>query len=112
MATIAGTMMVLYAAILGEAIPNALGHILTASLINAPGALIVAGLLVPAGRAAAGPPPRIEVRSRSAMDAITRGTLDGIPLLLNIIAMLIVAVALSACATRPWGCCPAWAVKR
>ena len=36
MATIAGTVMVLYAAILGDAIPNALGHILTASIISAP----------------------------------------------------------------------------
>ena len=106
MATIAGTMMVLYAAILGEAIPNALGHILTASLINAPGALIVAGLLVPASRAAAGPPPRIEVQSRSAMDAITRGTLDGIPLLLNIVAMLIVAVALVSLCNQALGLLP------
>ncbi|MGB5733034.1 MAG: nucleoside transporter C-terminal domain-containing protein [Thiohalocapsa sp.] len=95
MATIAGTVMVLYATLIGDAIPNAMGHILTASLISAPAALVVAGLMIPT------PPPqttqkvrRIGQDSGSAMDAITRGTLDAIPLLLNIMAMLIVMVAL------------------
>ena len=95
MATIAGTVMVLYATLIGTAVPNAMGHILTASLISAPAALVVAGLMIPGE-----PPsvldetPRIAQDSGSAMDAVTRGTLDAIPLLLNIIAMLVVMVAL------------------
>lgn len=47
MATIAGTMMVLYASVLGSIIPNVVGPILTASIISAPAALLVAALMVP-----------------------------------------------------------------
>jgi CNT family concentrative nucleoside transporter len=120
MATIAGTVMVLYATLLGDAVPNALGHILTASLINAPAALVVAGILVPAGRAA-GPAAapaaaateaadddggRLDIRYASAMDAVTRGTLDAIPLVLNITAMLVVMVALVSLANSLLGLLP------
>jgi CNT family concentrative nucleoside transporter len=94
MATIAGTMMVLYASILGDTIPEALGHILSASLISAPAALLVARLMVPETAeptSGALVPPQ---EATSSMDAITRGTLAGLKLFLNIIAMLIVLVAL------------------
>jgi len=94
MATIAGTVMVLYAAILDKAIPGIMGHLLTASIISAPAAVTVAKLMIPeTGEPSTGriPLPRT---SRTAMDAITRGTLDGIRLLLNIVAMLVVLVAL------------------
>jgi len=95
MATIAGTVMVLYATLIGAAVPNAMGHILTASLVNAPAALVIAGILVPQRRADGDDElPRLAPDHAGAMDAITRGTLDAIPLLLNIIAMLIVMVAL------------------
>jgi CNT family concentrative nucleoside transporter len=97
MATIAGTVMILYATLISGAVPNALGHILTASLISAPAALMLAEILVPfhADRSASlEPVPQIDSPATGAMDAITRGTLDAIPLLLNIIAMLIVMVAL------------------
>jgi CNT family concentrative nucleoside transporter len=99
MATIAGTVMVLYATLIGDAVPNAMGHILTASLVNAPAALVVAGILVPHPGAGAltvsdDTLPALGTDHAGAMDAVTRGTLDAIPLLLNIIAMLIVMVAL------------------
>jgi len=110
MATIAGTVMILYATLLTDTVPNALGHILAASLINAPAALVIAGILVPmtttsrsatdarpaAGESSSGEPEpaRLDLRYASAMDAITRGTLDAIPLVLNITAMLVVMVAL------------------
>jgi CNT family concentrative nucleoside transporter len=93
LATIAGTMLVLYANIVGAVIPNALGHILTASFISAPAAITIAKIMVPetqeitSGRLA--PPGEY----RSAMDAITKGTMTGIQLLLSIVAMIIVLVA-------------------
>ena len=108
MATIAGTVMVLYATLIGAAVPNAMGHILTASLISAPAALVIAGLMIPDE-----PPsvldetPRIAQDAGSAMDAVTRGTLDAIPLLLNIIAMLIVMLALVSLANSLLGLLPA-----
>jgi len=95
MATIAGTMMVLYATVLETVVPNAIGHILTATLINAPAAVLMARLLVP-------PKNGIDIlevvalprSSRSTIDAITQGTVDGVQLLINVTAMLIVMVAL------------------
>ncbi|ESQ15558.1 MAG: hypothetical protein N838_08275, partial [Thiohalocapsa sp. PB-PSB1] len=107
MATIAGTVMVLYATLIGDAVPNAMGHILTASLISAPAALVVAELMLPGCRARGRQEtPRIEQDNGSAMDAITRGTLDAIPLMLNIIAMLVVMVALVSLANSVLGLLP------
>jgi CNT family concentrative nucleoside transporter len=92
MATVAGTVMVLYAGIIGPVVPGALGHILTASILSAPAAITIAQLMVPLG---APTPGRIEIADDgNAMAAITRGTMDGVGLLINVIALLLVAVAL------------------
>ncbi len=94
MATIAGTVMVLYASIIGEAVPDAMGHILAASLISAPAALLVALMLIPPeGRKTAGALVPSQ-HARSSMDAVTKGTVQGVQLLINIIALLVVMVAL------------------
>jgi len=94
MATIAGTVMVLYASILAGKIPDILGHILTASIISAPAAIMIAKIMVPEDQdvtsgALVAPEP-----ASSAMDAVTKGTVQGVQLLINIVAMLIVLVAL------------------
>lgn len=107
MATVAGTVMVLYASILGPVIPDALGHILTASLISAPAALMIAGILVPDSGPIDDNPTPIAQEARGAMDAITRGTLDAIPLWLNILAMLVVMVALVGLTNELLGLLPA-----
>jgi CNT family concentrative nucleoside transporter len=97
MATIAGTVMVLYAGILSPVLPHALGHLLVASMISAPAAIAIARIMIPV--------PETEQTqaectadtaspANSAMEAITNGTLDGVKLLINIIAMLVVLVAL------------------
>jgi len=94
MSTIAGTVLVLYASILNPVLPDALGHILTASLISAPAALSIALLMVPhSGEMTSGriDPP---VTASSAMDAVVQGTVQGLKLLLNIVAMLVVLIAL------------------
>ncbi len=94
MATVAGTVMVLYATILGGIIPNVMGHILTASLISAPAAVVIAKVMIPER----GPVTNGELLQdkcvNSSMDAITQGTVQGARLLIQIIAMLIVMVAL------------------
>jgi CNT family concentrative nucleoside transporter len=94
MATIAGTVMVLYASILSKVIPDVMGHILTASIISVPAAVTVAKLMVPeTGELTSGELTAPE-KATSAMDAVTKGTLQGVELLINIIAMLVVLVAL------------------
>lgn len=99
MATIAGTVMVLYATLLEGSIPDPVRHLLIASLISAPASLLIAHVMIPPGQDPAEPqgpplPPAEQLRYHSAMDAVTRGTLDGLQLWLNIIAMLLVLVAL------------------
>jgi len=96
MASIAGTVLFLYASILGPVLPDAVAHLLIASILSAPAVLAISFVMVPpAGEGTGG---ELELRSAatSSMDAITRGTLDGAQLLLNIVAMLIVFVALVA----------------
>ncbi len=106
MATIAGTMLVLYATILESILPDAIGHLLTASLMSAPAALMVAALMVPAGRRTGGEVDAPTDRASSAMDAITRGTRSGLELYLHIIAMLLVLVALVYLANAILGLLP------
>jgi CNT family concentrative nucleoside transporter len=102
MATIAGTVMVLYATILDGVVPDPVGQLLTASLVNVPAALLLARLMVPEPLAdATKPPATVEFEvlpdaPGTALEAITQGTLAGVQLLINIIAMLVVAVALVA----------------
>ncbi len=106
MATIAGTMMVLYAGILTPVLPGALGHLLTASIINLPAAILIARLMVPETEPPT--PGTLDTMSedRNAMDAIVRGTLNGVQLLINIIALLIVLVALVSLANQILGLLP------
>lgn len=95
MATIAGTVMVLYASILSSVLPDAMGHILMASIISAPAAIVVARMMVPTPRELqTDADMRAPGRAGSAMEAITNGTLEGVSLLINIIALLVVLVAL------------------
>ena len=108
MAGIAGTVMALYAAILGPVVPDAMGHILSASIISAPAAILIAGVMVPPrGEPTSGRlvPPQ---QARSSMDAVTRGTLDGLQLLLAILAMLIVLIALVTIVNLALGLLPQW----
>ncbi|WP_201213663.1 NupC/NupG family nucleoside CNT transporter [Rhodocyclus purpureus] len=98
MAGVAGTVMALYAGIVGPRIPGALGHILAASFISAPAAIVFSVLLIPPQGAPTGSEVSLERVDASSMDAITRGTAEGLQLLLNIVAMMIVLVALVALA--------------
>ncbi|MGE0714124.1 MAG: NupC/NupG family nucleoside CNT transporter [Alphaproteobacteria bacterium] len=106
MATIAGTVFGLYAAILAPVQPDVVGHLLVASLVSAPAAITVARLMVPE----TGPPTAGDISfgsdSASGFEAVVRGTADGVALLLNIVAMLIVMVALVALANAAAGLLP------
>ena len=95
MASIAGTVLFLYGSILGPVVPGAVVHLLIASILSAPAALVVAFLMVPPEETTQGK-VILESEATSSIDALTRGTLDGAQLLLNIVAMLIVFVALVA----------------
>ena len=94
MATIAGTMMVLYATFLKAVVPNPITHLLTASMISIPAAITIARVMVPATAIADdadGTPPS---HYHGTMDALMTGTMDGVRILAGIVAVLIVAVSL------------------
>lgn len=91
---IAGTMLMLYAAVLAPVIPDALGHILAASIIHAPAALLVASVMLPEDAAPTLGREMPKSAAANSVDALCRGTWEGLQLFWNIVAMLIVFVAL------------------
>ena len=109
MAGVAGTVMVIYAAFLAPLIPNALGNILIASVISTPAGLAVAALMVPFGPAESAE-ERLIVQDPpvSALDALVKGTIDGVPVLVGIVATLLVAVAFVALINAALGVLPNW----
>jgi CNT family concentrative nucleoside transporter len=106
MATVAGTVLGLYATILADTIPTALSHILVASLISAPAALLLGAVMVPPEHAAQTQPVSLASPYNGAMDAIVTGTGEGLRLLGSIIGMLIVFVALVALLDMALGLVP------
>jgi len=107
MASIAGTVLFLYASVLGRVIPDAVAHLLIASILSAPAAIVVAAIMVPLEGPATGGAITLEEPYEGSMDAITRGTLDGAALLVNIVAMLVVLVALVTLVNLGLGALPA-----
>ena len=120
MAGIAGTVLVLYATLLAPLISDAAAHFVIASVLGAPAAILVSLIMVPeisgirTGGALVDPrvagDPRVatdpDMHASSTMDAIVKGTVAGLELLLNIVAMLIVLVALVYLANAILGLLP------
>jgi len=108
MATIAGTVMVLYASILGDLLPGVMGHILTASIISVPAAITIAKVMIPETRLVTSGDLQLPEKIHNSMDAVTSGTLQGVQLLINILAMLVVLVALVHLVNIALGLLPHW----
>ena len=96
LATVAGSTMVAYAVILGPVLSNAAGHVLVASIVSAPAGVLLARILIPEepGQGGAFADYSSDLKYDSAVDAISKGTSDGLMVVLNISAILIVFVAL------------------
>lgn len=97
--TVAGSVMAVYVGQLSDVIDGAAGHIVTASLISIPAAVLLARLMHPAD--ADGDEDRTTEKIpttiyHSSMDALTTGVTDGVRLFINIIAMLLVFIAIVA----------------
>ncbi len=109
MAGVAGTVMIVYGSFLAPVVPNALGNILIASVISTPAGLAIAALMVPFG------PPEVEDGKLilhdppvGAIDALVKGTMDGVPILAAIVATLLVTVAMVALIDMGLGQLPMW----
>ena len=97
MATISGAILILYATTLRQTVPDAVGHMISASLISLPAALLIAKVMVPGSEGdEATEADRDEpgLKYESSIDAIVKGTMDGMQLFLAVIAIIIVIFAL------------------
>ncbi len=106
MATIAGTVLLLYTAILGPVLDGAVGHLVTASIISAPAAIMVAWIMVPPTHRTSAELADPRSQAASSMDAVTQGAERGLALYLNILAMLIALLALVHLANAVLGLLP------
>lgn len=99
MATIAGTVLVLYSVILGAIHPEIAGHLFIASLISAPAAIAVAKIMIPETGIPETSRKEIELPREdtlNGLDAAARGAAEGMQLVINIMAMLIAFIGLVA----------------
>ena len=99
MATISGAILILYATTLRNVVPDAVGHMISASLISLPAALLIARLMVPPAADDAATEVEKEetgLRYESSIDAVVKGTMDGMQLFLAVIAVIITVFALVA----------------
>ncbi len=96
MSTISGAVLVLYASTLSRTVPDATGHMISASIISLPAALLIARLMVPGESKTDETEAEPALKYDGSMDAIIRGTMDGVQLFLAVIAVIIVMFALIA----------------
>ena len=109
MSCVSGSTMVAYATILKGVLPNAAAHVLTASIISAPAGVLLARILVPRDAVAETPQalePDAEKVYDSSVDALIRGTSDGLAIVMNVGATLIVFVAIVAMVNGILGLAP------
>jgi len=109
LATVAGSTMVAYALVLKASLPNAAAHVLVASVVSAPAGVLLARTIVPEKKGEGGVNVDYTslLRYESSIDAITKGVADGLMVVLNISAILIVFVALVAIGNEILGLLPA-----
>ncbi len=94
MSTISGAILILYAQTLSRTVPDAVGHMIAASLISLPAALLLARFMVPGGGETKADEKKSGLKYESSIDALVRGTMDGMQLFLAVIAVIIVVFAL------------------
>lgn len=108
LATVAGSTMVAYATILKTVLPNAAAHVIAASVISAPAGVLLARVMIPERPGIGGVHADYTslLRYESSIDAISKGTMDGLSVVLNVTATLLVFVALVAIGNAALGLLP------
>ena len=102
MATIAGGVLAVYVS-MGTAAghPDIAGHLLTASVLSAPAALLISKVMLPEtekSETAASSPADVPRTTANGIDALCRGASEGMTLAINVMAMLIAFIAVVALA--------------
>jgi concentrative nucleoside transporter, CNT family len=96
LAGVAGTVLLLYASMLASTVPNAAGHLFVSTVITVPAAIVMARIMVPETAAPTSGDLVLEGEVHGSIEAIMQGTRQGLELFLNIVATLLVFVALVA----------------
>jgi concentrative nucleoside transporter, CNT family len=96
MSTISGAILILYAQTLSKTVPDAVGHMISASLIVLPASILIARLMVPGEGDTQMDPGDTSLKYESSIDAVVTGTMDGVQLFLAVIGIIIVVFALVA----------------
>ena len=108
MATIAGGVAAVYVKMgMDAGHPDIAGHLLTASVMNAPAALLISKVMLPEterSETAASAPADVPRTTVNSIDALCRGASDGMALAINVIAMLIAFIAVVALANFLFAC--------
>lgn len=107
LSVIAGSMMIVLGTMLSAKLPDAFGHLLTASLISTPMAICMAKTIIAAPDQAVGAPIELKSPYHGSLDALTTGTLDALRMALNIVALLLVFVSIIALVNKALGALPA-----
>jgi len=98
-ATVAGGVLAAYVGLLDRVVPNIAGHLIAASVMSAPAALVIAKIMWPEteeSETAGGAEIQVEKPDVNLIDAAARGATEGMKLALNVAAMLIAFIALIA----------------
>ncbi len=99
-ATVAGAVLAAYVGLLGPHYPNIAGHLIAASVMSAPAALLIAKVMVPETQVPSSLKDATEgadnTRASNLIDAAAAGASSGLKLALNVGAMLLAFIALVA----------------
>ena len=108
MTTISGSLMIVYASILEPVLPGlVLGHLVVASLISAPAAVMVSRLMVPAAPGEVDhETPELQADTHGVVDALLVGANDGAKVMVNVAVMLVAIIAVVSLINRALGLIP------
>jgi len=106
MSTVAGTVLVLYTTFLSQVINNAIGHILTASIMSVPAAVVIALTMIPQTSAPTSSDAEVALEYSGSMDAVTQGAIGGMQMMLSILALIITCIALVSLSNSALGLLP------
>jgi len=106
MSTVAGTVLVLYTTFLSQVIDNAIGHILTASIMSVPAAVVIALTMIPQTSAPTSSDAEVALEYSGSMDAVTQGAIGGMQMMLSILALIITCIALVSLSNSALGLLP------
>ena len=110
MSTVSGSIMIALVSMLAPQFPDAnlIQHLVSASILSIPAAIMYANIMIPSNEVTNFDGASVPKVYDSSMDAITRGTKDGLDICLNVAAILIAFIALVSLLNSILSICGGW----